>query len=289
MVQNPHTEPALDFLIIGAAKCSTTWLQASLQQASDVFMPGPELHFFSRYFDKGYSWYAEQFPQKTPGFLFGEKSNSYMSDPNAAVRIQEVYPEIKLVALLRNPVARAYSDYCMLYRRGEVGSKIEDYLDPDRASFRRFVDDGLYAAQLNHYLNYFPKEALTVLFFEDMRATPQTELDRLAQHLGRPTGALQPHNTKVKDSKAPMVPKGLRAVLKPLRPILDPIRNTAPIKGLRGLVAKEIKYPPLTAELVDKLLSYYAEDVRELEKMCDRPLDDWLAKTPLRGAKTAAV
>ncbi|MDJ0858244.1 MAG: sulfotransferase [Dinoroseobacter sp.] len=281
MLAEIRAKPALDFLIIGAAKSSTTWLQASLQQASDIFMPDPELHFFSREFERGFPWYAEHFPQQHAGTLIGEKSNSYLSDPQAAERIRDAYPDIRLVALLRNPVARAYSDYCMLYRRGDVHERIEEYLDPSRATFRRFIDDGLYAAQLTRFLDRFPKEALLVMFFEDMRASPQQELDRLARHLGKSDGSLLPHAGKVKDSKAAMVPKRLRELLKPIRPILDPIRNTGPIQKVRGLVAREVQYPPLTDVLAEGLRAYYAEDVRALEGICKRQLGDWLA-TPVR-------
>ena len=267
--------PDIDFLIIGAAKSSTTWLQATLQQASNVVMPDPELHFFSREYDRGIDWYRAQFPQKSVGQIMGEKSNSYLSDPSAASRIQNSFPDVLLVVMLRNPVMRAYSDYCMLYRRGTVSNDIDNYLDPGRASFRRFIDDGLYAQQLRTYLDYFPKESILLLFFEECRNTPQDALDRLAHFLGREDGWLSPFRGKVKDSSAAMVPRPLRAALKPLRPILDPVRNTAPIQGLRGLVARGIKYPELKAELAGKLTSYYAEDVRNLEDICGRSLHIW--------------
>ncbi|WGH78718.1 sulfotransferase family protein [Jannaschia ovalis] len=267
--------PDIDFLIIGAAKCSTTWLHASLQQSPNVFMADGEPHFFSRYYDRGFDWYAEQFPEKRSGLLFGEKSNSYMSEPEAARRIHDAYPQARLVALLRNPTARAYSDYCMLYRRGTVGAEIDDYLDPDRAEFRRFIDDGLYARQLARFLELFPREQLLILIFEEFRRDPQPGLDRLARHLGQPDGSFAPFEGKVKDRAAAMVPRPIRAALKPLRPILDPIRATGPIKALRGLVARQVSYPPFKPELARRLDAYYAADIRDLEALCGRRIDGW--------------
>lgn len=268
--------PEIDFLIIGATKSSTTWLQATMQQAPEVVMPDPEIHFFSREFDQGFDWYAAQFSTKAPGQLMGEKSNSYLSDTAAAARIYDAYPDIRLVAMLRNPVSRAYSDYCMLYRRGTVDENIDGYLDPEKATFRRFVDDGLYAQQLHYFLDLFPKEAILILFFEESRQAPQATLDRLAHHLGHQDGWLAPHDAKVKDRSAAMVPRPLRQILKPLRPLLDPIRNTAPIKNLRGVVAQEIKYPQLDPKLSAKLTSFYEEDVSALEEICGRSLNGWL-------------
>ena len=53
----------IDFLIIGATKSATTWLQKSLQIDPQVAMPDPELHYFSREFDRGDDWYLAQFPE----------------------------------------------------------------------------------------------------------------------------------------------------------------------------------------------------------------------------------
>jgi hypothetical protein len=46
---------------------------------------------------------------------------------------------------------------------------------------------------------------------------------------------------------------------------------------LRGLVAREVTYPPLSDDLARRLRAYYANDVHALEEICGRRLDDWLA------------
>ena len=68
----------IDFLIIGATKSATTWLQKSLQADPLVSMPDPELHYFSREFSRGDDWYLSQFPARDDAFVVGEKSNSYL-------------------------------------------------------------------------------------------------------------------------------------------------------------------------------------------------------------------
>ena len=53
------TEPRLPkFIVIGAAKAATTWIAHQLRQRPDVFMPGPEPHYFSRCYSRGDAWYA---------------------------------------------------------------------------------------------------------------------------------------------------------------------------------------------------------------------------------------
>ena len=101
-----------------------------------------ELHYFSREFDRDNQWYRSHFPQtKEVGKVVGERSNSYLDTPYLARSVYTALPHAKLVAQL-NPVDRAYSDYCMLYRRGEVGGNIENYLDPRTASENRFLVGG---------------------------------------------------------------------------------------------------------------------------------------------------
>ena len=68
----------IDFLIIGATKSATTWLQRSLQADPFVSMPDPELHYFSRAFSRGDDWYLSQFPASDLPLVVGEKSNSYL-------------------------------------------------------------------------------------------------------------------------------------------------------------------------------------------------------------------
>src|SRR5262245_42993527 len=98
----------IDFLIVGAAKSATTWLQRSLQADTSVRMPDPELHYFSREYHRGADWYFNHFGLGAKDKLVGEKSNSYLDTPQAVHRIARHLPHVKIVAQLRNPVDRAY-------------------------------------------------------------------------------------------------------------------------------------------------------------------------------------
>ena len=268
-----------DFLIIGAAKSATTWLQNSLQASPDIFMPGPELHFFSRHYDDGLDSYLRQFDAAGPR-IAGEKSNTYLSEPAAAERIARDLPDVSLIAQLRDPVARAYSDYCMLFRRGEVGADIEDHLDPRRAAEGRFLSHGLYAAQIDRFLALFPRDRLLVLFYEDIKADAQGSLDQLAAHIGCEGPLARPVAERVKDARRPVVPPRLRRVLTPLRPVLDPVRHLAPLRLLRASVARELAYPPLAPDLAARMADFFAEDMARLERLTGRDLSIWRQRHP---------
>src|SRR5687768_3651516 len=120
------------FIVIGAAKAATTWIAHQLGERDDVFLPGPEPHYFSREYARGDDWYAAWFKDAADSQLVGEKSADYLSDWNVPARMAALLPGVKLIAQLRNPVDRAYSDYCMLFRRGQVNGDIDACLDRAR-------------------------------------------------------------------------------------------------------------------------------------------------------------
>ena len=267
---------AIDFLIIGATKAATTWLQRSLQLDSAVYMPNPELHFFSREFDRGEAWYVDQFKPHSGSAFIGEKSNSYLEYPAAAARIRSALPAVRLIAQLRNPVERAYSDYCMLYRRGEVSADIARYLDVRHAEELRFLSGGLYFARLQPYFDQFPSDRILLLLYEDMKTDPDKHITMVRDHLGLPTTSPAPRiEEKVKDRTAAIVNPTLRRWLRPIKPLIASVRGTRPLRALHGLIARPTIYPPLTGDLRHRLADYYAEDSRKLADLMKRDLSLW--------------
>ncbi|MXU65214.1 sulfotransferase family protein [Oceanomicrobium pacificus] len=266
----------LDFLIIGAAKCATTWLQNSLQANPQIFMPDPEMHYFSREYARGPDWYRSAFPAEKAGQMFGEKSNSYLTEEAAAARIAADCGQIPMILQLRDPVARAYSDYCMLYRRGSVGPNVEEYLDPRVAADGRFLQNGLYARHINRFLDLFPARCFLFLRFEDVRTAPEAQLAKVAEHIGFKGHLEPPLSQKVKDRHAAQIPPSLRPILEPFRPVLRPVRHTALVKGLRNAVAREVNYPPLSADLAARMADHFAPDVAELERLSGLDVSEWL-------------
>ncbi|RJF85842.1 sulfotransferase [Sphingomonas cavernae] len=270
----------IDFIIIGAAKSATTWLQTQLQSDPAVYMPDPELHFFSRNYSRGEDWYLSQFTEEGFGRTVGEKSNSYLYEPEAAVRLHRHLPHAKLIVQLRNPVERAYSDYCMLFRRGEVGGDIGNYLDPSLGENLRFLVAGNFASHLQSYIDIFGREALLILFFEGVLDDPETQMSRARAHLGLPPRPLAPDGQeKVKDKTVPVVPAGLSKRLAWMKPIARPLRGTFAFEAIRKLIARKPQYPLLTDELRKRLNDYYAPSIEALEQMSGQSLSRWYEST----------
>lgn len=266
----------IDFLIIGAAKSGTTWLQRMLQLNPHVFMPDPELHYFSRVFDRPIPWYLDRFRARGTQRLVGEKSNSYLNHPEAARRIATFLPHAKLIVQLRNPVDRAYSHYCMLYRRGEVSSDIASHLSFRDPMENRCVRGGLYHHHLVEYLKYFRRDQILVLIYEDTMSAPFGGLRQVGKFLGVELHAApEMLASKVKDRAEPILPQKLRRLMRPLKPAVRPLRNKALFQAAHGLLSHQVRYPSLPDHLRRDLTEFYAPEVRHLGELLERDLTDW--------------
>jgi hypothetical protein len=181
------------FLIIGAQRGGTTSLFEYLCQHPGVCRPiEKELQFFTYRFGRGVDWYRSHFPTQAAaaGRLAFEATPYYLFHPEAPGRAASVLPEARLVALLRNPVDRAYSHHRHNVLRGTEKLSFEQALDAeserlqqssrngeDTSSQKRhsYVARGHYAEQLARWLEVYPREQLLVLFSEDLyRNTDET-------------------------------------------------------------------------------------------------------------------
>lgn len=271
----------IDFLVVGAAKSATTWLRHQLQADPQIYMPDPESHYFSREYHRGTGWYLSQFTPHAGATLIGEKSNSYMDTPVAARRMHDALPHVRLIAILRDPVERAYSDYCMFYRRGAVSADIEAYLDPRQAAEGRFLQISRYDLHLARLLDHYPADALHVARYEDVKHDPGRVLNEVRAHLGLAPAPLAPTaERRVNDSGSRLLPLGVRRALAPLKPIAAPLRGTRSFETVRGLIAKEVAYPILTAELRTRMEEYFQPMEKNLDELAPGIIRSRFASAP---------
>lgn len=181
--------PLPGFLVIGAQKAGTTALYAYLRWHPGITGPSwKEVSFFDRHWWRGERWYRGQFPLRSRGRLVGEASPSYLFHPLAPQRVRSIVPDVRLVALVRNPVERAYSQYQHEVALGREPLSFEDALAAEeertRGEVERIIADprafsrawwghtyaarGRYAEQLERWLTVFPPEQLLVVATEEL-------------------------------------------------------------------------------------------------------------------------
>ncbi|WP_395327327.1 sulfotransferase [Novosphingobium sp. BL-8H] len=274
------------FIVIGAVKAATTWIQARLVENPAIFMPPPEPHYFSSEFERGEEWYRAFF-QDRPGaaHLIGEKSADYLAHPLAARRIAATLPDVKLVLQLRNPVERAYSDYKMLYRRGTVKGPPEDYLTTPDNPFARFLEDGLYARHLARWFDLFPREQMLIYLYDDVITHPHAIIEAVSRHIGAEPVFEADRTARENNSRSALLPLPLRKALAPLKSSVRPLRGNPVFESMRSLLAREVAYPPLPPALRERMRDFYSRDIESLEAMSGLDLARW--KSPTRAVPAA--
>src|SRR3954464_5798431 len=184
--------PLPDFLIIGAQKAGTTALYAYLREHPAIAgPPWKEVSFFDRHHRRGARWYPGNFPNRlylrgvhartNARPVVGEASPSYVFHPLAPERVAALVPNVRLIALVRNPIDRALSHYHHEVALGREPLSFEDALaaEDDRMHGQlermrepsyfshawwnyTYVSRGLYAEQLERWLEHFTRERLLI-------------------------------------------------------------------------------------------------------------------------------
>lgn len=186
-----------DFLVVGAQKSGTTSLFLLLSKHPELFLPGrKEVQFFSSpmLYPKGIDWYAEEFfATCPPDCLAGEVSPQYMYSTEIARRVHHGLPNAKIIAILREPVARAYSQYQMARRREQEFRSPHDALsaslgvdetDVDTPESGRYFQFSDYEHVLSEYLQLFGRDNILILFQEDLDSRPEYVLRQVYEFLG---------------------------------------------------------------------------------------------------------
>lgn len=171
------------FLGIGTMKSGSTWLTELLSTHPEIWIPHQrsEVQYFDVNFEKGKKWYAQFFPDKNSGYKqVGEFTPGYMYDEEILKRIKAFGGIEKFIISLRNPVERAYSHYNWRKRN----------LPYDKMTFKelmeqneKVVDFGFYAKHIQRLLEYFDKDQLCFLVFEDMVNDVEATKVKLAEFL----------------------------------------------------------------------------------------------------------
>lgn len=200
-----------DFLVLGAQRSGSTSLYRLLSNHPDVTWPAlvKSPHWLDANYDRDESWYRSHFPLRAeldrhdPPRSTGEAAPYLLYHPAVPGRIARHLPDVRSVAILRDPVTRAWSHYQHELARGKETLGFAEALDAederiapelphlDEPGFvgphhRRhgYVRRGLYAEQLQRHLDVVGPDRLLVLFTDELKREPQATFDRLCDFLG---------------------------------------------------------------------------------------------------------
>lgn len=220
-------QPKLDFIVIGAQKAGTTSLFEYLRRHPEVSLPvGKEVPFFSHDigYARGFEAYMESLareqdggvadtslkwgtvtPQYMVGGVYAGANEGHYDERTVPGRIRDALPDVRLVAVLRDPVERAVSHHRMNVMRGaerrSFDEAIEGLIAPQALREARlspeessgYVVWGEYGRILAGYTDVFPREQLLTVFTEQLRSDPAALMRTVHGFIGVEAG-YQPDN-----------------------------------------------------------------------------------------------
>jgi hypothetical protein len=274
-----------DFLIIGAMKSGTTTLYEDLSGNPRVFFPLDKepgnLVSDTVLEPEGRRTYAALFERAEAQQLCGEASTSYTQMPEVTGCAERAHrlmgAELRLVYLVREPVARAVSHH---YHEYSAGRAAPDF-DAEIRRLAYLVDYGRYAMQLTPWLECFGPERVLVLRFEDFVADRAGHVRRISEFLGveaRVEAIDVDARFNVSEGKAVAVGGSKRLVNNPLyRGLLRPLLPRGLRRRLGSLLlpkAPPRPQPPAAAS-VDYILDAVSEDAERLRALLGRRQPFW--------------
>jgi Sulfotransferase family len=295
------------FLLLGAAKSGTTSLCSYLAQHPHVFICTPkEPNFFALegqqvcFAGPGDSIinhasvtqladYESLFQGAPEQSERGEASTMYLYDARAPGSIHRYTPDIKLLALLRNPADRAYSSYLHMVRDGrEPLPTFEEALRAEEARIAanwehlwHYKHLGFYSRQLQRYFGTFAAEQIAIYTYEQLQHDPLEVVRQIFQFLNVSTDFRPDTSARHEVSGAPRSRLLNMFMKRPSR--LKSLGKRVVSPSTRGRVYSAVmkynivaRYPPLNPETRQALLAAYREDIKCLEVMINRDLSDWL-------------
>ena len=247
----PSTPPLPTFIIIGAQKSATRWLRTNLGRHPEVFTAPQEVKFFNqprRYAALGVEWYRQQFERAGGAAIVGEATPGYLmwvhGPEDVARRIDENVPDVRLIALLREPIDRAQSALVHHIREERIhpSAKLLDVVrrQAPEDDWLGVVTGGWYASSLEPYLRRFGDRLLVVLH-DDLRSQAHQVYREALRHIG---------------ASDEFVPAAINEVT----------NSNQREAGLRSAVTPEER---------TQLFEYFRDDVDRLERLIGRDLSAW--------------
>lgn len=279
-ITGPH------FILIGASKCATSSIIDWLRMHPNVFITQPkEPNFFNRddNYTKGLDWYLRYFKDARPDQIRGEGSNLYSAlalYPETIERIASVCPYPRLIYAVRDPIDRIRSLWIQL--RAQAGGD-EVHPDINKAIHRDWdvlIDTSLYDRQLSAFEKRFGADSLRVIFYEDFRECPFTEMETICRHIGVSSDLLP--------REGPFVNSGAGKTL--VSPWLGRARKLPGSRWLRGYLPEDVKgwcrgvlprvsakgaLATLTDESKRQITEWVIEDSKRLLDRLGRPHGIW--------------
>lgn len=276
-------------MIIGANKGGTTSLFNYLTEHPEVFKPTiKEPMFFNHYTKqakdgdfrtqkviKSLKSYLALFSGSENFKVAGESSTSYLANPFCAANIYDFNPDMKLIAILRNPIERAYSNYLMYVRWGEESRSFTQALNDELEGKelpqgKQYIGLGYYMESLKRYKKIFGGKQLKIILNEDLKQNPEEVYSSICNYLNIDSSFLPDFNKKYNTN----VNVETRFFQKTIKRMNSKVNFLSFLpKRFEKLIISD---PKMSKKNKILLLSKYKDEINQLSVFLNRDLSHWL-------------
>lgn len=275
----------VDGFLMGVSKAASTWIYRCLGEHPDVFVPRSDsLKFFDLQYHLGISEYQRNFAIAPSRSLVVDPSPTYLRSPVAARRIARHFPDARFVISLRNPVDRAFSQYWHEKKQGRLLYDFDDCLK-QFLLFPWIIEHGFYTTHLLRLLDFYPKEKVRIVLYDNLLSQPSAFLDEVLQGLQVQRGTFVPsilgQRVNQAGAKETGGVKALRAarnvkVLQPVRRFAKRLLGERRLSDVLGDAMSTKEYDQgISADQHARLLDLYMDEICELEALFGLDLRVW--------------
>lgn len=280
----------------GAQKAGTTTLFRILKQHPDISAASSkEIKFFNKYYSKGTKWYKKAADTGNSARYIMDFTPGYMVEESYVQRIKDTLGNSPhFIIILRNPVDRMYSTYNMYRQIGiDTQADAKKALLKDYQGFltgkgkTNYYKHGLYANQVKYFFDRFPRENIKVIIFEDFIKSQKSTVSDILNFLDLDEVEGMDYDIWVNESKKfrlsgwarlarylmNMVPKSIKKLVP-----AKVEKNMGEVFRKKATVKKDTIVYEKDRELCFEYMKKYIPDIKELEKIINRDLSDWINK-----------
>lgn len=281
-----------DFVIAGAPKCGTTSMMHYLDEHPEIYIPTGEPHFFTYVAEERPHWgvesaedYVRLFEGADPDQLCGEKSTWYLYSSTAAEQIQKYAPDTKCIALLRQPVDRAYSHWSFRVQNDWETLGFREAIAAEQERIKNgafwgthYMRAGRYYEQLLRFHDCLGPEQVLVLWFEDLVDDSDAVVRDTLSFL------------ELEPTDLPGTGEAYNTTSLPKSQVLNRLRRSAPVRHMAHALPDSVRStcrdayqwfnmterPSLDPSVRAELTSRFEPEIDRLERLLDADLSHWV-------------
>jgi len=278
------------FIVLGGHKCGTTSLHHYLGQHPEIAMPqlkGQDIFNKPRMTLEDY---RNQYNTITKEKIVGDISSAYLYSERACINIKHYFPQAQLIAILRNPFDRAFSNFYDIAETHPLRRRFafEDICkNPDNFLDEGVVYLGLYYSFLKMYLEQFDRSQMHIFLFEDFVKNKPFFFSSLFEFTGVDPKFLP--DTSVIMRKGGKVGIGNKTIKqlfenqlfhffvgKLVKPFTTSNQRRLIYLKAKNMFVKRKSRSSVSNQLRENLINFYREDIVKTQDLLGIDLSHWL-------------